>query len=156
MISERWKCYLVVLEQIYRVRNAFGWVKKTIQKCCIDFWLVWTRFAWSGLTYVPVGIWYVSGGSSELEILKIFYFSSTSVEPKIYLYLVDFNFFYFLKSYESEKLENEDYVLREHDLPPSPEKTWSVFSQKPRLDPQIWCAPPHPWQAADFCWPLLL
>ena len=28
MISEHWKCYLVVLEQIYRVRNAFGWVKK--------------------------------------------------------------------------------------------------------------------------------
>ena len=28
MISEHWKCYLVVVEQIYRIRNAFGWVKK--------------------------------------------------------------------------------------------------------------------------------
>ena len=35
MISERWKCYLVVLEQIYRVRNAFGWVKKTIQNVAL-------------------------------------------------------------------------------------------------------------------------
>ena len=106
------------------------------------FWLVWTRFAWSGLTYVSVGTWYVSGGSSELEILKILYFSSTSVEPKIYLYLVDFNFFWF-----SEKLwvwKARKSCLCSPWAWPTPLLRENVkrFSAKIRFGPPGWPAPP--------------
>ena len=33
MILERWKCYFVVLDQIYREKNAFTGVETNPQKC---------------------------------------------------------------------------------------------------------------------------
>ena len=54
-----------------------------------------------------------------LDFRTILMFFSTSIEPKIYLYLMDSFFFDFLKSYESESFIFGVYDARGHDLPPS-------------------------------------
>ena len=57
------------------------------------------------------------------KILKFLIFAQLSPTQKyIYTWWIS-KIFGFLKSYESEKLENHVYVLRGYGLTPSPEKT---------------------------------
>ena len=126
MISVRWKCYLVVLEQIYRIRNAFGWVKRNIQN--IIWYFGTTDFGDRRLRRqqrLDTKSWIWPRFGSDFDRIHTIFSKShqlPSNQKYIYTWSIS-NFFGFLKSYEAEKLENQVYVVRGHDLPPSPEKT---------------------------------